>query len=205
MTPDAPQPLPESEVQSLWQIIRKDFIHKGLNAPWPRLLALIGLYHLIACLLCHAIYSTGNLAAMPYLTIWGIQLGLNILTLRRALGKGWSRRNPISAILVRVWLTFLIISFSVTSYSEMSAAQAQSFNWFKPAWASLSCFAWAVTAWLVNPWFVMAAVWTWGMGWLMIYRIHDAYLIYGIGWCLLLWIIAWIIHRIGASRKAMTS
>ena len=28
------------------------------------------------------------------------------------------------------------------------------------------------------------------MGWAMIYRIHDAYLIYGIGWSTLLWAIA---------------
>jgi uncharacterized membrane protein (DUF485 family) len=61
--------------------------------------------------------------------------------------------------------------------------------------SDFSCFAWAVTAWLVSPWFVLAAVWTWATGWLMIYRIHDAYLIYGIGWSVLLWIIAAILQQ----------
>lgn len=188
-------PLPAPEADRIWQSLRDDFIEKGFNAPWPRLLSIIGLYHLLACLICHWFYSSGNLQALPYLTIWAIQLFLNIATLRRTLGKGWSRQNPIFGILTRVWLTFLIISFSVTSYSEISADQANTFNWFKPAWASLACFAWAVTAWLVNPWFVFAAVWTWGMGWMMIYHIHDAYLIYGFGWASLLWMISVILQR----------
>lgn len=183
------------DAKQAWPKIRQDFVEKSLSLPWPRLLSLIGLYHLISCLICHSLYRSGNLDALPYLIIWSIQLAMNLATLRMTLGYGWSHQNPLFAILVRVWLTFLIISFSVTSYSEISADQANSFNWFKPAWASLSSFAWAVTAWLVSPRFIWAAVWTWTMGWLMIFQIHDAYLIYGVGWSSLLWIIAYLIHK----------
>jgi hypothetical protein len=186
---------PITESHEAWLAVRADFMRRGLAAKWPQALALIGLFHLVACLLCHLFYTNGHLEALPYLVIWAAQLGLNILAIRKLIGRGWAKTNPIFGILARIWLTFLIISFSVTSYSEMSADQANAFNWFKPAWASLSCFAWAVTAWLVSPWFVLAAVWTWATGWLMIYRIHDAYLIYGIGWSVLLWIIAAILQQ----------
>lgn len=190
-TKDADKP----DHQAAWQAIRADFVRRGLAARWPQALALVGLLHLVACVLCHLFYSAGHLEALPYLAIWATQLGLNVVAIRRCVGRGWAKSNPIFGILARVWITFLIISFSVTSYSEMSADQANAFNWFKPAWASLSCFAWAVTAWLVSPWFVLAAVWTWATGWLMIYRIHDAYLIYGVGWSVLLWIISVFLWR----------
>jgi hypothetical protein len=178
-----------------WNLLRSGLIRIGLTGPWPESLACIGAFHLIACVICHLLYKYVTIAPLPYLATWGLQLAANAWVLRKLHGRGWSRSHPLIGVLTRVWLTFLIISFSVTSYSEISASQANTFNWFKPAWASLSCFAWAMTAWIINPWFVLAAVWTWAMGWAMIYRIHDAYLIYGIGWAVLLWIVAGILMR----------
>jgi len=178
-----------------WKRLRGSLIRLGLEKPWPESLAWIGLIHLIACLICHWLYRYVTIAPLPYLATWAAQFFANALVLRKRLGRGWIRSHPLVGLLTRVWITFLIISFSVTSYSEISADQANAFNWFKPAWASLSCFAWAVTAWIVNPWFVLAAVWTWAMGWAMVYRIADAYLIYGVGWAVLLWIVAAILIR----------
>ncbi|MBI1324984.1 hypothetical protein GC170_17615 [bacterium] len=178
-----------------WSRLRQGLIRIGLDRPWPESLIWIGVFHLTACIVCHILYRYVTIAPLPYLATWSAQLAANILMLRKLHGRGWSRSHPLIGVLTRVWLTFLIISFSVTSYSEMSAAQANAFNWFKPAWASLSCFAWAMTAWIVSPWFVVAAVWTWATGWAMIYRIHDAYLIYGIGWATLLWVVAAILIR----------
>lgn len=184
-----------SSEEENWQQLRSGLIRLGLEKPWPECLAWIGLFHLIACSICHVLYRYVTIAPLPYLATWSIQFAANAFVLRKYLGRGWIRSHPLVGLLTRVWITFLIISFSVTSYSEISADQANAFNWFKPAWASLSCFAWAVTAWIVNPWFILAAVWTWAMGWSMVYRIADAYLIYGVGWALLLWIVATIMIR----------
>lgn len=178
-----------------WNRLRHGLIRIGLTKPWPECLAWIGLAHLLACLVCHGLYRYVTIAPLPYLATWSAQFVANVYVLRHYQGKGWVRSHPLIGLLTRVWITFLIISFSVTSYSEMSADQANAFNWFKPAWASLSCFAWAVTAWVLSPWFVLAAVWTWAMGWAMIYRIADAYLIYGVGWAVLLWIVAAVLIR----------
>lgn len=178
-----------------WQLLRVELAREALSRPWPEALAAIGALHMVACVACHMLYCYVTLEAWPYLLVWSIQLALNLVVLRRLLGKGWVKSTPLVGVLARVWATFLIISFSVTSYSEISSGQANAFNWFKPAWCSLSCFAWAVTAWLANGWFVLAAVWTWAMGWAMIFRIQDAYLIYGAGWAVLLWIIAGVLRR----------
>jgi hypothetical protein len=152
--------------QNAWQQLRKELIEIGLTQKWPEALALIGVVHLVASLICHILYRyVQTIAAGPYLLIWSVQLTTNLWIIRKLVGKGWAKSSPLIGILARIWATFLIISFSATSYSEMSADQANNFNWFKPVWASLSCFAWAVTAWIVNPWFVLAAVWTWaGLG-----------------------------------------
>ena len=182
--------------QLAWQQLRKELIEIGLTKRWPEALAMIGAVHLVASLICHILYRyVQTIAAGPYLLIWSVQLTTNLWIIRKLVGKGWAKSSPLIGILARIWATFLIISFSTTSYSEMSADQANNFNWFKPVWASLSCFAWAVTAWIVNPWFVLAAVWTWAMGWAMIFWIKDAYLIYGLAWSVLLWIIAAILIR----------
>jgi len=178
-----------------WNDLRDQLKRIGLTRPWPEALVLIGLFHLIACLICHFLYKYVTIEPYPYLLTWSTQLAANLWILRRLLGRGWVRSHPLVGLLARTWATFLIISFSATSYSEMSADQADAFNWFKPAWASLSCFAWAVTAWVIHPWFVMAAVWTWAMGWAMIYSIENAYLTYGVGWSVLLWAIAAILIR----------
>lgn len=192
MATEQPESLPTAQA---WQALRSDLIHKGLTEKWPEALAAIGAIHLVASLICHILYTYVTIAAGPYLAVWSAQFALNLVVMRRLLGKGWVRSSPLIGVLARVWVTFLIISFSATSYSEISAPQANGFNWFKPAWCSLSCYAWAVTAWLVNPWFVLAAVWTWAMGWAMIFRIHDAYIVYGVGWALLLWIVAGVLIK----------
>jgi hypothetical protein len=179
-----------------WNELRRELFEIGLTRPWPEALAWIGAFHLVACVICHVLYRYVTIEPAPFLATWSVQCAANLWILRRLLGKGWVRSHPLIGVLARVWATFLIISFSVTSYSEMSADQAAAFNWFKPAWASLSCFAWAVTAWIVHPLFILAAVWTWAMGWAMVYRIADAYLIYGVCWAVLLWIVAAMLIRI---------
>lgn len=191
----AAHPSDNTSASDAWQSLRADLIRIGLTRKWPEALAAIGTIHLVASVICHMLYRYVTIAAAPYLAVWSAQFALNLWMLRRLLGKGWVKETPLVGVLARVWVTFLIISFSATSYSEISAPQANGFNWFKPVWCSLSCYAWAVTAWLVNPWFVLAAVWTWAMGWAMIFRIQDAYLIYGTGWAVLLWVIAWVLIR----------
>ncbi len=184
-----------NKLTTAWFELRSDLIQIGLTQKWPETLGWIGFAHLIASLSCHICYKYVTIDPLPYLFIWSTQLTTNLWIIRKLIGRGWTKSSPLIGILARIWATFLIISFSATSYSEISADQANHFNWFKPVWASLSCFAWAVTAWIVNPWFVLAAVWTWAMGWAMIFWIEEAYLIYGIGWALLLWIISAILMR----------
>jgi hypothetical protein len=92
----------------------------------------------------------------------------------------------------RLWLTLLILSFSL---STLNATIGWETLWFKAAWGTLSSFFFATLAWLVTPWFLVLAFWMYFTALLMARFMEWNNVIYGVSWWMALMIVAWRVRR----------
>jgi hypothetical protein len=139
----------------------------------------LGWVHLTVFSVCQALYSQGDRRSSHFLPLWALEFAANLWVIRRVAGPGWVRSTPLAPILVRVWATFLILSFNVASLNSLMGFQTE---WFKPVWATLSTFGFATTAYLVNPWYFAPAVQMYFTGLLMLALPEWQYLTYGLSW-----------------------
>lgn len=160
-------------------VLVADLERVALRGRWGRALMLVGWIHLGFFLVCQAIYNRGDRASTHFLSLWALEFFVNLWAIRRVAGPGWHRATPIGAILVRVWATFLILSFNSASLNSLTGF---AIDWFKPTWATLSTFGFATTAYLVNPWYFVPAVQMYFTGLLIVKAPDWAYLIYGLSW-----------------------
>ena len=169
-----------------------DLERVALRDRWGLALMLVGWIHLAFFLTCQALFSMGDLRQIHYLALWGGEFAAILWVLRRVAGRGWHRSTPLATILVRVWATFLILSFNVASLNSLTG---WTLDWFKPVWATLSTFGFATTAYLVNPWYFAVAVQMYFTGLLMVLNPGLNYLIYGASWWASLQTIGIILER----------
>jgi hypothetical protein len=146
---------------------------------WGRALVAIGWVHLAFFLVNQVLYTQGYRAPAPFLMLWFLEVGAILATMRRMTGPGWYRSSPMAGIVVRVWVTFLILTFNASSMNHLMGWGA---DWFKPTWATLSSFGFATMAWLFGPRFLIPAFQMYFTGLLMIRYPHLNYLIYGLSW-----------------------
>ena len=156
-----------------------DLERVALRGRWGRALMVVGWVHLAFFLALQALYSLGKFHDIYYLSLWALELAVNLWVLGRLAGRGWSRSTPLAPILTRVWATFLILSFNVATLNTLTG---WALDWFKPVWAVLSTFGFATTAYLVNPWFFVPAVQMYFTGLLMVQFPGLNYAIYGLSW-----------------------
>ena len=156
----------------------------ALRDRWGLALIAVGWMHLTVFLVCQGLYARGDRSGSHFLPLWGVDLILAVLILRRFLGR--RSRGPAPALLplvARVWVTFLILAFSSASLNSLIGFET---DWFKANWATLATFGFATMAWIFHLAFLIPAV-QMSLTALLIARHPEwAYLIYGASWCLAL-------------------
>jgi hypothetical protein len=178
---------------SSWKATLVDDLERvALRDRWGLALMAVGWVHLGFFLVCQALFWKGDLYKPHYLALWGGEFVVNLWVIRRVAGRGWHRATPLAGVLVRVWATFLILSFNVASLNTLTGF---TLDWFKPVWGTLSTFGFATTAYLVNPWFFVPAVQMYFTGLVMVRFPDDNYLIYGLSWWVSLQGIGLILER----------
>ena len=193
-TPRCPEPL------TGWKTaLAAELDHVALRDRWGLALMLIGWAHLGTFLICQAMFSAGLRNNLPYLTLWGLELAVNLGIMRRVAGRGWARSTPLAMVLVRVWATFLILSFNVASLNSLTGWEI---HWFKPVWATLGTFGFATTAYLTSLWFFVPAVQMYFTGLLMVTFPGYEYAIHGLSWCLAFQGIGGILERRRARKSS---
>jgi hypothetical protein len=164
----------------------------ALRDRWGLGLVAVGWVHLALFLVCQGLFSQGDRAKSHFLPLWGVDLVLATLIFRRFL-KGpdkkvsdtlLSGRAPaLLPLVIRVWITFLILAFSSASLNSLTGFET---DWFKASWSTLATFGFATMAWVFHLAFLIPAV-QMSLTALMIARYPEwAYLIYGVSWCLAL-------------------
>jgi hypothetical protein len=156
----------------------------ALRDRWGMALVSVGWFHLTVFTVCQLLYGTGDRAESHFLPLWGVDLVGSILIFRRFLVG--PDRGPLPSLFVlvaRIWITFLILTFSTASLNRLVGFET---DWFKAVWATLSTFGFAMMAWIFHLKFLIPAV-QMSLTALLIARFPAyAYGLYGISWCLAL-------------------
>ena len=148
--------------------------------PWGHALMAVGGVHLAFFLVCQAVYTAGVRAAWPSLLLWSAELAAVLGVMRLVAGRHWLREAPAVGLIVRVWVTFLILSFNVVSLQSLTGWTV---DWFKPVWCTLASFGFATMAWLFGLRFLVPAFQMYFTGLLMVRFPEWNYLIHGLSWC----------------------
>lgn len=160
---------------------------------WGRAFLAIGATHCAAFATCEVMYTSGDRRESPYVAIWLLELAAVLLTMQFVAGRYWWRATPLAGILGRVWGTFLLLSFNLTTMNSMTGIDAS--QWFKPALTNLASFAFAITAYLVSPRYFIPAVQMYLTGLLMIRFPDHGYVIHGVSWFITLVALGVILER----------
>jgi hypothetical protein len=159
---------------------------------WSRALMAVAWIHLFAFLVCHALHTPGRESDPRHILVWFIELVAVFVAMRAIAGRGWFWSPPVIHLVARLWLTLLILSFSL---STLNATIGWETLWFKAAWGTLSSFFFVALAWLFTPRFLILAVLMYLTALLMARFMDWNNVIYGVSWWLALMAVAWSVRR----------
>ena len=168
------------------------FDRAARNGRWDLGLMVLGWVHLVFFLVQHALHVMNDPHYWHFLALWVTEIAADLLLMRKICGKGWARCCPMAGLVFRIWVTFLILSFAVVALN--ASVGLETLIWYKNAWTVLSSFGFMMMAYLISARFFWLAVQMALTGLLIVRAPEDAFLIYGVSWCLALQIIGWTLR-----------
>jgi hypothetical protein len=178
-----------------WKAILRAEIDRAIvrgRGRWSRALMAVAWIHLTAFVICHNLHSPRQDSDPRHILVWFIELVTVFVAMRIFAGKGWFWSPQAIHFIGRLWLTLLILSFSL---STLNATIGWQTLWFKAAWGTLSSFFFATLAWLITPRFLILAVQMYVTALLMARFMEWNNLIYGASWWLALMEVALVVRR----------
>ena len=167
---------------------------------WGTALMAFGWVHLAFFLACQAYHDPKRLNDPRHPVLWVMELATVLGVFRLIVGPGWYKASPGVGLVVRIWATFLILSFNLATLNSLTGWDL---DWFKLPWATLSTFGFATMAWLFGSRFLIPAAQMYFTGLLMVRFPAWNYLIYGASWWAALQGIGLAIRRSGRNAYAL--
>ncbi|GAC1450830.1 MAG: hypothetical protein NVSMB9_35550 [Isosphaeraceae bacterium] len=181
------------EKAQAWQpLLAAELRQLALCRPWGRAVMAVGWVHLVSFLVCQGVYTAGSRVAWVSLLLWSLEVLAVLGVLRQVAGRGWAHGSAAIGLIVRIWVTFLILSFNVAMLNTLTG---WSIDWFKPVWCTLSSFGFATMAWLFGARFLIQAFQMYFTGLLVVRFPQWGYLIHGVSWWGALQVIGWDLAR----------
>ena len=187
--------LTEKRVVPDWKAILRAEIDQAIvrgRGRWSRALMAVACIHLLAFVICHTLDSPRHASDPRHILVWFIELVAVFVAMRIFAGKGWFWSPQAIHLIGRMWLTLLILSFSL---STLNATIGWETLWFKAAWGTLSSFFFATLAWLITYRFLFFAFQMYFTALLMARFMDWNNIIYGVSWWLALMVIAWTVRK----------
>ena len=179
------------------EALRAEAADAAARRRWGPALALGGGSHLAWFVACQALVDPARRSNPWHVALFLGDLGSLLLICRLVCGRAWWRDGPATALVVRIWATFLILCFNVMS---LNALAGWDHDWFKPVWATLGTFGFAATAWLLSTRLAALAVQMYFTALLMVLFPRWNYLIFGLSWFLALQVLGATLPRHPAGR-----
>jgi hypothetical protein len=172
---------PEELVPQDWKKLLQDDLRRlAVSRPWGPAVMALGWVHFAFFIICQAVYTAGVRGAVWSLLLWSAELAAVLGAVIVFAGRGWWRESPTIGLILRIWVTFLILSFNVSSLNTLMGWNV---DWFKPVWCTLSSFGFATMAWLFGYRLLVPAFQMYFTGLLMVRFPEWNYVIYGASWC----------------------
>jgi hypothetical protein len=176
-----------------WQtLLRQEIAQTVTRRRWGHALVAIGWIHLIAFAFCQALVDPAIKSDPRHAMLWACDVLGSLLAIRLISGAGWFKDTTSAGLVVRVWGTYLILAFSLATLNGVSGWDH---DWFKPPWATLSSFGFAIMAWLFDLRLLLLAVPMFVTGLLMIAWPKWNYLTFGLSWWLELQVLGLVLWR----------
>jgi hypothetical protein len=169
-------------------LLLADLTELALRRSWGAAVMAVGWVHLAFFLVCQVVYSVGVRASGPSLLLWSLEIAAVLGAIRFVAGPRWLHDSPTITLIVRIWATFLILSFNIATLNTLTG---WTLDWFKPVWCTLASFGFATMAWLFGYRFLFPAFQMYFTGLLMVQFPEWNYLIHGASWCAALQWIGW--------------
>lgn len=181
-------------VAPTWKALLAEDMRRALaERPWSRVMFGMAWIHLGFFLLCQWMYSRPHAQGdMRFPALWCLEAVALVAIMRWVGGKGWWKRSPAQGLVLRLWITMMILSFNLATLNSLSG---WSMDWFKLAWGTLATFLFASLAWLFTARFLILAVQMYFTGLLMVEFPDANYLIFGLSWWLALHVMGWVLWR----------
>lgn len=185
--PSAPHPNPKA----VWlaEIRRVAAAHR-----WGVAIVAVGWLHLAFFLACQSLswFLPDPRPRWPYPMLWFAEVITLYFMMNRICGRRWAGGSPVGLVVVRVWGTYLILAFGLSTLNSFSGWEH---DWFKPVWGTLGTFGFATMAWLFNFWFLVPAFQMYFTSLLMVKFPEHAFLIHGLSWWLAMNVMGVIVTR----------
>jgi hypothetical protein len=196
---------PPARIVLDWKIALRSELDRAIvrgAGRWSRALVAVGCVHFLAFVVCHCLQSPSRHSDPRHILVWFAELVAVFAALRVFAGKGWLWSPQAIHLVARLWLTLLVLSFSLATLNAIIGWETL---WFKAAWGTLSSFFFAALAWLITPRFLVLAVWMYITALLMARFMDYNNLIYGTSWWLVLLVIAGVVRQRerGGARDAI--
>src|SRR5262245_55144101 len=96
-----------------WQnMLRAEAMQSASSGRWSIAFAVIGWVHLVAFSICQAIVDPKLQSDPRHAGLWIADVLVVIATFQAFAGRRWYRETAAAGLIVRIWGTFLILSFS---------------------------------------------------------------------------------------------
>jgi hypothetical protein len=164
---------------------RKELAERARQRRWGLSLLLVGWLHLAAFGLCWflTIWQDYHHAA-GYLAIWIAEILTLGLIFRLCGGPRSTDQTPaLQRFVVRVWVSYFLLAFNL---GTMNTLRGHAMFELFPAMASLASFAFLMMTFAVHRNFFAAVLVMFSTGLLMAANLVHAYLIFALGWWLIL-------------------
>jgi hypothetical protein len=186
---DSSAPAPRPNPPHGWRfLLMAELSQVAIRRPWGQAVMALGWVHLAFFVVCQEVYWAGVRDAWPSLVLWISEIAAVLGVMRLVAGRRWFSEAPAIGLIVRVWVTFLILSFNVASLNTLTG---WTLDWFKPVWCTVASSAFATMAWLFGNRFLIPAFQMYFTGLAMVRFPEWAYLIHGLSWCLACQGIGW--------------
>jgi hypothetical protein len=191
LRPDVRLPSP-AEPRPSREIWRAELDRTAARDRWGLAIGAIGWLHLACFAALQAAFTSGDRTPWHYVAAWFAEILAIVAVMWAVAGRNWSRSTPMAGVVVRVWVTYLILAFNVASMNHLSG---DPMDWYRPVWTTLGSFGFATMAWLADLRFLLVAVQMYATGMLMLQYPAWGFLIHGASWCLALSLVGVLLHR----------
>ena len=155
---------------------------------------LLGWEHLVTCGISHYLLRVRELQGprWMYVVVWLVQILAVLATVRFISGRSRTDESPIEPINKRIWTMFIFLCINV---AVLNVVTGQPIFVFMPALATLSAFGFTFLTSLISRRFMAAGFTMFATGILMAKFPSHEFLIYGLGWFVVLETLSVILWR----------